>query len=131
MLGGLALVLAFAGSIFSIVHTTVANAMFLFASAPFFAALLGWILLGERVRRATWIAMAAAKCNRQVFKAQALQLAITLIFNSRQQLVELQRVRQSIKQVLITLIHATIETFYRTDEVPSGNVVLIIEDAAA
>ncbi len=55
--GGLALVGAFAGGIFAIQTTTVANAMFLFASAPFFAALLGWLLLGEPVRQATWIAM--------------------------------------------------------------------------
>ena len=56
--GGLALVGAFAGGIFAIQQTTVANAMFLFAAAPFFAAVLGRLLLGERVRPATWIAMA-------------------------------------------------------------------------
>jgi drug/metabolite transporter (DMT)-like permease len=60
VLGGLALVLAFGGSIFSIANTTVANAMFLFASAPFFVAVLGRMILGESVRRATWIAMAVA-----------------------------------------------------------------------
>ncbi len=60
VIGGLALVLAFTGGIFAIQTTTVANAMFLFAAAPFFAALLGWIVLGETVRRATWIAMTVA-----------------------------------------------------------------------
>ena len=60
VLGGIALVAAFAGSIMSILGTSVANAMFLFASAPFFAAVLGWALLGERVRRSTWIAIAVA-----------------------------------------------------------------------
>ncbi len=55
--GGLALVGAFAGGIFAIQQTTVANAMFLFATAPFFAAVLGWLLLGEPVRRATWVAI--------------------------------------------------------------------------
>lgn len=55
--GGVGLVFAFAGGIYAIQTTTVANAMFLFASAPFFAALLGRLLLGERVRRATWAAM--------------------------------------------------------------------------
>ena len=58
--GGLALVAAFAGGIFAIQQTSVANAMFLFAAAPFFAAVLGWLLLGEPVRKATWIAMAFA-----------------------------------------------------------------------
>ena len=60
VLSGLALVVAFCGSIFSVANTTVANAMFLFASAPFFVAVLGRVILGESVRRATWIAMAVA-----------------------------------------------------------------------
>jgi drug/metabolite transporter (DMT)-like permease len=58
--GGIALVFAFAGGIFAVQETTVANAMFLFAAAPFFAALLGWFFLRERVRKGTWIAMAVA-----------------------------------------------------------------------
>jgi len=60
VIGGLALVFAFAGGIFAIQTTTVANAMFLFAAAPFFAAFLGWFALREGVRRGTWIAMAIA-----------------------------------------------------------------------
>ncbi len=58
--GGFGLVLAFGGSIISLVNTTVANAMFLFASAPFLAAVLGRLVLGESVRPATWIALAFA-----------------------------------------------------------------------
>lgn len=57
IVGGISLVFAFAGGIFAIQATTVANAMFLFASAPFFAAVLGWVVLREGVRKATWIAM--------------------------------------------------------------------------
>ena len=60
VVGGLSLVVAFAGGIFSIQTTTVANALFLFAAAPFVAAPLGWFLLGEQVRGATWIAMSVA-----------------------------------------------------------------------
>jgi len=60
VIGGACLVVAFAGGIYAIQSTSVANAMFLFASAPFLAALLGWIVLRESVRRATWIAMVAA-----------------------------------------------------------------------
>lgn len=56
-IGGVALVVAFAGGIYAIQTTTVANAMFLFASAPFLAAVFGWIILRENVRRATWFAM--------------------------------------------------------------------------
>lgn len=55
--GGIGLVFAFAGGIYAIQTTTVANAMFLFASAPFLAAVFGWIILREDVRRATWVAM--------------------------------------------------------------------------
>ncbi|WP_162542961.1 EamA family transporter, partial [Klebsiella pneumoniae] len=54
---------AFAGGIYAIQATTVANAMFLFAAGPFFAALLGWIVLRERVRRATWFAMIVGACG--------------------------------------------------------------------
>ena len=57
VLGGLALAMAYAGGIGAIQLTSVANASFLFATAPFMAALLSFVLLGERVRAGTWIAM--------------------------------------------------------------------------
>lgn len=59
-IGGLSLVAAYAGGIYAIQTTSVANAMLLFASAPFLTAILGWIVLGERVRRATWISIFVA-----------------------------------------------------------------------
>ena len=58
--GGISLVFAFSGGILAIQATSVANAMFLFATAPFFAAVLGWLVLKEHVRNATWISMIAA-----------------------------------------------------------------------
>jgi drug/metabolite transporter (DMT)-like permease len=57
VMGGLALVMAYAGGIGAIQLTSVANAAFLFATSPFIAALLSFLLLGESVRKATWIAM--------------------------------------------------------------------------
>ena len=60
VLGGIGLVGAFAGAIYSIQSTTIANAVFLFAASPFLTALIGWVALGERVRRETWAAMAVA-----------------------------------------------------------------------
>jgi drug/metabolite transporter (DMT)-like permease len=60
VIGGAGLVFAFAGGIYAIQTTTVANAMFLFAAAPFLAAVAGWIVLREPVRRATWVAMVFA-----------------------------------------------------------------------
>lgn len=59
-IGGVGLVFAFAGGIYSIQTTTVANAMFLFASAPFITALLGRLILHEPVRKGTWISMIVA-----------------------------------------------------------------------
>ena len=59
-IGGLALVAAYAGGIYSIQATSVANALLLFAAAPFMAAVLGWLVLGERVRGATWVAISVA-----------------------------------------------------------------------
>ena len=74
LLGALALVLAFCGSIFAIRNTTVANAMFLFASAPFMAAVLGLLILKESVRRATWIAMAVGAVGVALMVAEGIAL---------------------------------------------------------
>ena len=60
VLGAFGLVFAFAGAIYALQATTVANAVFLFAASPFMAALLGWIILREPVRPATWAAIAVA-----------------------------------------------------------------------
>ena len=59
-IAGLALVGAYSGGIYGIQSTSVANAMLLFASAPFMAAILGWIFLREKVRKATWLAILIA-----------------------------------------------------------------------
>jgi drug/metabolite transporter (DMT)-like permease len=58
--GALGLVAAYAGALYALQATTVANAVFLYSAAPFFAALLGWAALGERVPPTTWAAMALA-----------------------------------------------------------------------
>ena len=60
VVAGLALVAAYLGGIYSIQVIPVANALLLFATAPFMTAILGWIVLRERVRSATWIAIAVA-----------------------------------------------------------------------
>lgn len=60
VVAGLSLVAAYSGGIFAIQNTSVANAMLLFATAPFMAAVLGWLVLREPVRPATWIAIAVA-----------------------------------------------------------------------
>ena len=72
VLGGLALVAAFSGGVFAITQTTVANAMFLFAAAPFLAALLGYLILREPVRRATLIATVFAVLGITLMVVDAL-----------------------------------------------------------
>lgn len=74
VLGALALVLAFCGSIFAIRNTTVANAMFLFATAPFMAAGLGLLILKESVRRATWVAMAVGGLGVALMVGEGISL---------------------------------------------------------
>jgi drug/metabolite transporter, DME family len=60
VIAGIALVAAYSGGIYAIQKSSVANAMLLFATAPFIAAVLGWVVLHEPVRKATWIAIAVA-----------------------------------------------------------------------
>lgn len=60
VIAGLSLVGAYSGGIYAIQNTSVANAMLLFATAPFMAAVLGWIVLKEPVRGATWISIVIA-----------------------------------------------------------------------
>ena len=52
--------------IHAITHTTVANTMFLLSGAPFFAALLGRVVLGETVERGVWLAMSVALAGMAV-----------------------------------------------------------------
>lgn len=56
-IAAMSLVFAYSGAIFSMQTTSVANAMLLFATAPFMAAMLSWLVLRERVRGTTWVAV--------------------------------------------------------------------------
>ncbi len=60
MIPALALVAAYTGGIYAIQTTSVANAMLLFATAPFMAAILGLLILREPVRWQTWVAIGGA-----------------------------------------------------------------------
>jgi len=72
VLAGAFLACAFVGFVFSITHSTVANTLFLLSAAPFAAALLGWLALGERVGRATWLAMLGASVGVAVMIGEGL-----------------------------------------------------------
>ena len=73
-IGGFGVVFAFAGAIFSMQTTTIANAVFLFAAAPLLTAIMARLLLGEAVRRATWVAIAIASIGIFVMVREGLQL---------------------------------------------------------
>ena len=60
LLGGLLLSVAAMSFIQAFIHTTIANALFILGSIPFFAALIARILLGEKLRRTTLLTMIAA-----------------------------------------------------------------------
>lgn len=55
-----ALGMGFVCYLFGLVLTSVANVVFIVSSSPFFAAVIGWLLLRERVGASTWLAIAVA-----------------------------------------------------------------------
>ncbi len=64
--GVLVALLLAAGSVcylFSLLLTTVANAMFIIAATPLFVAVVAWLVIGERVRPSTWAVMIVALCG--------------------------------------------------------------------
>jgi drug/metabolite transporter (DMT)-like permease len=57
VIAGLCLSGSFVANIYAMLNTSIANVAFIASSVPFFAALLGWILLRESVRSQTWVAI--------------------------------------------------------------------------
>ena len=60
ILGGLFLATAFTGFIFSITMTSAAVTLFMLAAMPFIAAIVGYFVLGEILKKSTLIAMVIA-----------------------------------------------------------------------
>ena len=58
--GGIFLATAFTGFIFSITMTAAAVTLFMLAAMPFIAAIVGYLVLGEKLQRSTLIAMIIA-----------------------------------------------------------------------
>jgi drug/metabolite transporter (DMT)-like permease len=56
----------------AIAHTTVANVLVILAAMPLFSALLGWLLIRERVKPRTWFAIMAALSGVVVIFAGSL-----------------------------------------------------------
>ena len=72
-MGACGLVAAFAGFIWSITLTTAANTLFMLAAAPFIAAFLGIMLLKEKIRYHTWVAMVIAIAGMFVMVVEGLK----------------------------------------------------------
>ena len=62
----------FVAYVFALLFNTIANALFIFSSAPFVAALLGWVVLGERVALRTWVCIAGAMVGLAIMVASGL-----------------------------------------------------------
>jgi drug/metabolite transporter, DME family len=72
LFGAVCLAAAFVSFVTALTLTTVANVAFVLATTPFAAALLGRLVLGEPVRRSTWLAMALAASGVAVIGAPGL-----------------------------------------------------------
>ncbi len=70
--GGLFLAAGYVAIVLAMLSTTIANVLFIFASAPFFAALLGRLILKELVPRRTWAAIAVALAGVAVMVVEGL-----------------------------------------------------------
>lgn len=71
--GACGLVCAFIFFIWSITLTSVANTLFLFATTPFIAACMGIVILKERIRPATWLAMTITVAGISVMVVEGLE----------------------------------------------------------
>jgi len=58
--------------VLALTGTTIANAMFVMSTGPFFAALLAWFLLGERIRPLTGLAILAAVLGMALMSVDGL-----------------------------------------------------------
>lgn len=72
VVGGLCQATSTVVIIYAFLLTSIANVMFVLGTAPFFAALLAWALMGERLSRAAWLAMTVALLGVSVMVFQGL-----------------------------------------------------------
>lgn len=72
LLGGLCLALCFSSYVFALLHASVASVVFILSASPLTAAVLGRIILGERIRPATWIASLSALAGVGIMVAGSL-----------------------------------------------------------
>jgi drug/metabolite transporter (DMT)-like permease len=78
VVGAFGLVVAFICFIWSITLTTAANTLFLFATIPFLGAFMGIVILKEKIRPLTWIAMTIALIGISVMVVEGLEAGSVL-----------------------------------------------------
>jgi len=74
ILGGVLLSIAGIAFVQALTHTTVANALFILGSIPFFAALFARLILGERLHRTTLVTMIAAATGLGIMVAKGVSV---------------------------------------------------------
>lgn len=77
MLMGFALAIAFITYVYAMLLTSVASTLFLLTTAPFMAALIGWVWISEKPHPFTWVAMSAAIIGVGVMISDGLELGRT------------------------------------------------------
>ena len=78
VVGAFGLVAAFIGFIWSITLTTAANTLFMFATIPFLGAFMGIVILNEKIRPLTWVAMTIALIGIGVMVIEGLEAGSVL-----------------------------------------------------
>ena len=74
---GFALGIAFITYVFSMLMTSVASTLLLLTTTPFLAAIIGWVWIGERPHKYTWLAMIAALIGVGVMLGDGWELGRT------------------------------------------------------
>ena len=74
LLVSLFLALGFVFYLMSLYYTSVANTVLLLSTGPFFAAILGLVILGEPVSRTTWLSMALAICGVAIMVSKGVSV---------------------------------------------------------
>lgn len=139
VIAGLALVAAYSGGIYAIQNTSVANAMLLFATAPFMAAVLGWLVLSEPVRVATWISivvalggiaiMVADKSGGIVLKGSLAALASALGFAVFTVALRWGRTGEMLPSVFLSGVFAIVITFV-VCQLSGLSIIITIHDGS-
>jgi len=102
LLVSLFLALGFLFYLMSLYYTSVANTVLLLSTGPFFAAILGMVILGEPVSRTTWLSMALAICGVAIMVSKGVSvddalgmlLAILAVLAYASMLVVLRSVKE-------------------------------------